>query len=345
MPGGEDSSPPRRPTPRTTSPVADYEPFEDEGALLGDTSQLDPAEEEDGEELFGDNMENDYRPMPALDRYDIDILDEDEYDEISQSDRVAAERELQKRDREEGIYRRGDREIFYDEDDEQDPKAAKRRRGDKTATTTTAEDEEMIESIENLGDTKGYTIKEWVCMMGPRTEVSNRFKNFIRTYVDDKGHYVYKESIRRMCENNQCSFSVDFPTFAHKEHVLAYFLPEAPMQMLEIFDEVAKEIVLSMYPSYERVTSEIHVRISGLPLVEELRTFRKLHVNQLVRTLGVVTATTGVLPQLSIVKYDCNRCGFVLGPFVQSQNAEVQPGGCPECQSSGPFMVKFKNNR
>lgn len=55
--------------------------------------------------------------------------------------------------------------------------------------------------------------------------------------------------------------------------------------------------------------------------------------------MGVVTATTGVLPQLSVVKYDCNKCGFILGPFVQSQHTEVQPGACPECQSQGPFMV------
>lgn len=68
---------------------------------------------------------------------------------------------------------------------------------------------------------------------------------------------------------------------------------------------------------------------------------RKLHLNQLVRTLGVVTATTGVLPQLSVVKYDCTKCNYVLGPFVQSQNTEVKPGSCPECQSVGPFMVKF----
>lgn len=67
--------------------------------------------------------------------------------------------------------------------------------------------------------------------------------------------------------------------------------------------------------------------------------FSKIHVNQLVRTLGVVTATTSVLPQLSVVKYDCNKCGFILGPFVQTQNNEVQPGACPECQSTGPFMV------
>lgn len=72
----------------------------------------------------------------------------------------------------------------------------------------------------------------------------------------------------------QSSFVVEFPNLAHKEHVLAYFLPEAPFQVLEIFDEVGKEIVLSIFPSYERVTSEIHVRIADLPLIEELRTFR-----------------------------------------------------------------------
>jgi DNA replication licensing factor MCM2 len=34
--------------------------------------------------------------------------------------------------------------------------------------------EEGIESIENLEDTKGYTTKEWVSMLGPRTEIANR---------------------------------------------------------------------------------------------------------------------------------------------------------------------------
>jgi DNA replication licensing factor MCM2 len=44
--------------------------------------------------------------------------------------------------------------------------------------------------------------------------------------------------------------------------------------MLAIFDEVATQLVLSIFPSYDRVTTDIHVRISDLPLVEDLRTFR-----------------------------------------------------------------------
>lgn len=71
-------------------------------------------------------------------------------------------------------------------------------------------------------------------------------------------------------------------------------------------------------------------------------TCRQLHLNQLIRTNGVVTRTTGILPQLSMIKYDCLKCGFLLGPFYQRQDQEVRPGTCPECQSSGPFEINME---
>lgn len=36
----------------------------------------------------------------------------------------------------------------------------------------------------------------------------------------------------------------------------------------------AKEVVLAMFPNYDRITSDIHVRIAELPLMEELRSLR-----------------------------------------------------------------------
>ncbi|XP_063242568.1 DNA replication licensing factor Mcm2 [Bacillus rossius redtenbacheri] len=335
------SSPPRseRRADLATSPPREVGMFEDESDILGGAAS---QEEEDGEELFGDNMEADYRPMPALDRYDPDALDDDDdYGDLSQTERQAAELAMRRRDREEGRARRGDLELVYGDSDDEEAPRRKRRLAEKAAAGE-MDDAEMIESIENLEDTKGHSTKEWVCMLGPRTEIANRFKSFLRSYTNAKGQYVYRERMRRMCELNGASLAVEFPALVAQQQVLAYFLPEAPTEMLRIFDEVAKQLVLSMFPSYERVAAEIHVRVSDLPLVEDLRTFRKLHLNQLVRTTGVVTATTSVLPQLSVVKYDCNKCGYVLGPFVQSQNSEVKPGSCPECQSTGPFMINME---
>lgn len=50
--------------------------------------------------------------MSALDRYDPDQLDDEEYSDLSQGDRVAAEAAMRKRDRAAGILR-DDRDLLY----------------------------------------------------------------------------------------------------------------------------------------------------------------------------------------------------------------------------------------
>lgn len=51
--------------------------------------------------------------MPQLDRYDQEGMDDDDYDPMSMDDRVAAERELRRRDREEAFGRRGEDDLLY----------------------------------------------------------------------------------------------------------------------------------------------------------------------------------------------------------------------------------------
>lgn len=131
--------------PVTSSPGRDLPPFEDEddnNVVGGDRENDEDAEDEDGEELFGDNMENDYRPMPALDRYDQDLMDdEDDFDIMSEADRAAAEAAMRKRDRQDGredalrtgrmrrglLYGSDDRDD-EDDDDGEDGEPSRRRR-------------------------------------------------------------------------------------------------------------------------------------------------------------------------------------------------------------------------
>ena len=58
----------------------------------------------------------------------------------------------------------------------------------------------MIESIENLEDMKGHSVREWVSMVAPRLEIKNRFKQFLKTFVDEQGKSVYREKIQQMCQ-------------------------------------------------------------------------------------------------------------------------------------------------
>ena len=61
-----------------------------------------------------------------------------------------------------------------------------------------------------------------------------------------------------MCQKNKSSFEVDYNDLARECQVLAYFLPEAPTQVLDIFDEAAKNVVLNMFPNYERIAKVMY---------------------------------------------------------------------------------------
>lgn len=208
----------------TSSPGRDLPAFENEDDLIG--MGQDDEEEDDGENLFGDDMENDYRPMPHLDQFDENLLDEEEYENMDMEERAAVEAMMRKRDREEGRgegrMRRG--LLYDDEEDEDEPRARKRRMAAMEQDDNM--EEEGMESMENLEDTKGYTIREWVAQAAPRKEVYNRFRNFLRTYVDAQGKNLYQEKIKEMCHKNKASFEVDYNVLASKCQVLAYFLPE-----------------------------------------------------------------------------------------------------------------------
>ena len=77
---------------------------------------------------------------------------------------------------------------------------------------------------------------------------------------------------------NRASLNVDYNVIALKEWVLALFLPEAPTEMLAILDQAAKDVVLGLFPQYERISKEIHVRITDLPLMEDIRSLRSVVV-------------------------------------------------------------------
>lgn len=349
---GEPSSPPRSLSSRTggvdpSSPARpEYGDEDEQNILLGNDGDIPMEDEGEGEELFGDNYERDYRDIPHLDTYKGANLDPEEYNALSPGARADAERQMRKRDRQEalasGRMRPG---LLYDEGSDEGgdmapPTFRQRRVG--------GEDEGMDdidmgpEMIENLEDMKGHNIREWVSMAAPRAEIKSRFKNFLGTHVNESGANVYREKIRQMCLSNRSSLVVDYDMLADEQQVMAFFLPEAPKEMFKVFNEAAMEVVLSYNPKYDSIANQIYIRIAELSLMEELRSLRQLHLNQLIRTNGVVTSCTGILPQLNMIKYDCLKCGFILGPFYQRQDREVQPGTCPECQSSGPFEINME---
>ncbi|KAJ2709612.1 MCM DNA helicase complex subunit, partial [Coemansia spiralis] len=153
------------------------------------------------------------------------------------------------------------------------------------------------------------------------------------------GASVYGERIRQLGAANAESLEVTYAHLARSRPLLAYFLANAPREMLSIMDDVAMDAVLTMFPDYARIRSEIHVRVAELPTTCSLRDLRQSQLNCLVRVSGVVSRRTGVFPQLKYIKFKCGKCGAVLGPFYQDAQNEVKVSMCVNCQSRGPFSL------
>ncbi|KAH9924901.1 MCM-domain-containing protein [Fomitopsis serialis] len=347
----ESSLPPSSPPP----PFSDTDESVDERDAVRDVD--DDAEDEDGEDLFGEQLNNDYAGNDALDRYsDTGLDDEEDLDEMSIAQRRAAEAQMAARDRREQGGRRGQRAArrshmpnFLQSDDDMDDvdghgllagtKRRTRRQYDERVEMDDMEGVEDEIPLEQLSDIKAKSIVEWIANERVRRSIIRHFRQFLMTYVDEHGASVYGQRIRNLGENNSESLEVSYLHLAFSKPILAYFLTNSPSPMLAIFDEVALNAILVYYPSYERIHSEVHVRITDLPLSSSLRDLRRSNLNTLVRVTGVVTRRTGVFPQLKYVKFDCRKCGAVLGPFYQDATKEVKISYCPNCEGRGPFSV------
>ncbi|OCK81977.1 MCM-domain-containing protein [Lepidopterella palustris CBS 459.81] len=318
-----------------------------EDDLIGDLEDLDEAaEDEDGIDLFGDNFDRDYARRED-DHYEArDIDDEGEYEELDIATRRDLDRRLNARDRELARQRRMPAAFLPDEDGDaladltKQPRR-RRRRYDEDEDEMDLDANVMSAelTLEQLQDVKASSLTDWVAQPAVHRTIAREFKSFLTEYTDEHGTSVYGTRVRTLGEINAESLEVSFDHLAESKATLAYFLANSPSEMLKIFDQVAMDVTLLHYPDYERIHSEIHVRITDLPVQYTLRQLRQSHLNCLVRVSGVVTRRSGVFPQLKYVKFDCTKCGVTLGPFPQDSNVEVKISFCQNCQSRGPFTL------
>ncbi|GMI78597.1 MINICHROMOSOME MAINTENANCE 2 [Hibiscus trionum] len=188
-------------------------------------------------------------------------------------------------------------------------------------------------------------LREWVTRDEVHCFIFEKFSDFILTYVNPKnqhGDIEYVRLINEMVSANKCSLEIDYKQFIFVHPNIAICLAEAPQSVLEVMEDVAQRVVFDLHPNYRNIHQKIYVRITNFPIYDQIWDLRQIHLNNLVRIGGVVTRCSGVFPQLQQVKYDCNKCGAILGPFLQNSYSEVNVGSCPECQSKGPFTVNIE---
>lgn len=315
-----------------------------------------------------ENAARDYQRIEALDNYGTEDIDDRQYDAMTAEERAAAEREITRRTkggRNDGFYG-----LLDAMETEEDDEARQARRGmfgrgdDQDEEDDDETDEEDLDGDDQVNlEAFDVPLREWIAQDRTRREIQRRFRAFLRHYTgpseDDnnrrrRGNGMYEQKIRAMCASNFSTLQISYLHLMDSEPVLAYWLADAPKDMLLVLNEAATRHTLMLFPSYNAIKSEIHVRISEVPILDSLRDLRRSHLDNLVKVHGVITRRTGVFPQLQFAYYQCISCKRSQGPFRvdgvgENISQAYMPDSCTsdQCESSHfrlhPTMSVYRN--
>jgi DNA replication licensing factor MCM2 len=211
------------------------------------------------------------------------------------------------------------------------------------------EDDGAAEGEINIENAGGVTLRDWVEQPRVRAEIKRVFRTFLTVPAAD-GVSAHAAAIDKMCSENGQSLEISYLSLSVFKPLLAVWLADLPKQMLRIFDEGAAEVVRESYPDYHVIQSEIHVRITQLPVSDRLRDLRQAHLNVLVRISGTVVRRSNVNPQMKVVRFTC-KCGAITPPVAVSHDdagggafgLRALMGSCPDCQSEGQMEVNSEH--
>merc|ERR1712113_587001 len=167
----------------------------------------------------------------------------------------------------------------------------------------------------------------------------NRFKHFLKTYKN-KGEKVYITRINQMARKGSKSLELNYIDLANELPIFSVWLVNSPKKILEIFQKASSLVFEELYSNNPHLTPEIYVRVINIPITDSLREIRHIQLDKLVCVTGVVIRRSAIFPQLLMVKFDCSKCCYHIGPLIANDiENELKPLVCPNCQSKGPFIL------
>eukprot|EP00747_Dinoflagellata_sp_TGD_P182835 gnl/TRDRNA2_/TRDRNA2_37270_c0_seq1.p1 gnl/TRDRNA2_/TRDRNA2_37270_c0~~gnl/TRDRNA2_/TRDRNA2_37270_c0_seq1.p1 ORF type:complete len:890 (+),score=215.87 gnl/TRDRNA2_/TRDRNA2_37270_c0_seq1:88-2757(+) len=331
--------------------------------VLGDEVPANDDEEGEGEDLYGDNMLRDYERRPELDQYDPAMLDDAEHSPMSIAARRAADAAMDARDGRDGEGSPIDRprrpyspehgsEVDGSEVDPASTQPRKRRRTSSSPSASPGpmedgdlQDEQLPESYYDLSK-ESESMKEDSQKIDKRVEqkIRRNFQQFLLHFtLEGQNEPKYPDLLRKMAEEHQRHLDVSFQHMLQWSPTLALWVADFPTRILPILNETLMSETERRFKTYQKIRAteekELRVAIHNFPTREPIRELCTKHLNRLISVHGVVTKRTGVCNQVKRLWLRCAKCNFPSGPFEVTEEKDLKPGSCIECQSKGPWRV------
>mmetsp|Transcript_20519 Transcript_20519/g.27730 ORF Transcript_20519/g.27730 Transcript_20519/m.27730 type:complete len:240 (-) Transcript_20519:2191-2910(-) len=176
----------------------------DDGIIVDGEEEMKSEEPEDGESL-DQNIDDDYRAVPELDRYEDAGLDNQDYELMAVDERRAAEQELDRvdmvRDRSKA---RVPTALIDDEELSGEEHYARRVHARMMRGPEDAEDVDGMGDMQNVNDygEAKEPLAQWVQKKEVVIFIQKSFGSFLRSFADH-GVHTYENRITDMCRQNK----------------------------------------------------------------------------------------------------------------------------------------------
>ncbi|OAG33606.1 DNA replication licensing factor MCM2 [Nematocida sp. ERTm5] len=280
-----------------------------ESDAFNSSSDIDRIELEDSgvdqneDDLFGNDYSKDYVDNPLLDRYETE--DEEYAPPLTKNEFESAEREIS--------------QALGIEEESEDEYLAAEEESDLSR---------VDEPLSNFSLLQKHI---------HTVDVQERVKKEVMQFL--KGNKKkYLESINQMASLNRQSIYVDYFELEAYSSAIALAAITFPTRVLPLFNEALQSVVRGIFPKYSFIKPVVIFRLVNIPTHDHIRTLRNAHLNTLVQVSGIITKRSRVYPIVSLVKYTCQKCKAIIGPFLVESEAQ-KPKRCTECQGAGSLQV------
>ena len=191
----------------------------------------------------------------------------------------------------------------------------------------------------------GPTEVEQTFVWGTNVNVNDsqaRFRRFFTNFEDPAtASPLYPAMLEEIIKNEQLGINIDCNNLYEYDRELYMQLVAYPQELIPIFDLVINDLAadsLGMDPQ-----SRIQVRTFNLRDRKHMRDLNPQDIDQMISVRGMISRTSGVIPDLKQAFFQCGACGAAGAPVFIDRGRIEEPQVCVNCEAK--FTMRLIHNR
>ncbi|KAL6782888.1 MCM4 [Auxenochlorella protothecoides x Auxenochlorella symbiontica] len=176
------------------------------------------------------------------------------------------------------------------------------------------------------------------------SRVQSRFTSFIKTFrLPEEFDPKYLQLLQETRERGEVSFNIDGHHMHDFDRTLYMWAITYPAETVPIFDGQLSAIAAELEGT-DPEEIQVQARIYNLLEIKVIRDLNPSDINRMIAVSGMVTRTSGVIPDQSLALFRCMQCGHEVVEW-NDRGKVNEPSTCPSPSCQARYSMQMLYNR